>query len=703
MTRLFILISLLVLALCGSAEAMLLNIGTFRNPPAILATEFSSPSGFLTQWDYTAEFSITENADGSFSTSYDPDDDKPDGLTSCYIDPVIDGSGDTGTEAAPYDTFAQAVSGSCAHFIAKGAVYDRTSGFAASYAPTASIIVESWDGNLVYLTRALAAPVWAQESAPNDDVWCTTLPASADPAAVIDFTYAHNGTNVHADSIVYAEEFLPDGETRVPIPFNSAADIAAAQANPGSWTRSTTTICIHTHDSREPDTSVKVLTSENVTNLATGNAITVWFSNVVLMGNNAFAWNAPDENTGRVVAVDSAAGFAGAADDSWDIDDIDTRFVRVQALDTASADGFSYHRNVAATRKNNHLEVDCYSARNGWVDGGINDNGSTTHDLVNIIRLNGLYKANYGPNVADTAGSWALNLGITTMDSNGTTTADVGIQSGTYSTIYPAMSFIKNATSQGGDAISLSKATGGQLIDLGGGSYENGVASGSYILDGTNPYYLAVATVAPDALIGWWDLQNTAWLDIQSGGVDDIFDISPNKANLADGGTRATYNATNALANGFAAMNPGTANNSIYYLASKSTVIREVVMVGAVEDGADTTFDASMRFMSNATGVKRLAGSSGTATLEDAAGDSAGTTVSIDGAAASATMLPTGYSLWRFTLGSDQTDTFRFFGDSSAANVGIQGIISDAFIFNRTLSSDEWNALMGAITDARSL
>src|SRR5699024_1944379 len=84
------------------------------------------------------------------------------------------------------------------------------------------------------------------------------------------------------------------------------------------------------------------------------------------------------------------------------------------------ADGFNYHHGNG--RKNRVIEVDCVGRFNGNRPSPIHsDNGSTMHDGGQIIRVNGAYYRNQGPNVADVNdGTQSWNLGCIGLESRST-------------------------------------------------------------------------------------------------------------------------------------------------------------------------------------------------------------------------------------------------------------------------------------------
>lgn len=89
----------------------------------------------------------------------------------------------------------------------------------------------------------------------------------------------------------------------------------------------------------------------------------------------------------------------------------------------AYRDGFNYHIiNSAPTLA---LEVNCIGRNNGWAGDNIN-NGSTSHDGSTMVRLNGRYYGNNGPNVIDVNdGGQSWNLGTTAYNSTGSGSSKV--------------------------------------------------------------------------------------------------------------------------------------------------------------------------------------------------------------------------------------------------------------------------------------
>ena len=114
--------------------------------------------------------------------------------------------------------------------------------------------------------------------------------------------------------------------------------------------------------------------------------------------------------------------FYGSASENYDAVNIhgcDGYFVNCECAYTRK-DGFNYQRSNG--RNANGVEIDCKGYCCGK-DGGTenNNNGSTQHRGI-VMRINGVYHDNYGPNVADTTDTngetKTLNIRCMAFDSN---------------------------------------------------------------------------------------------------------------------------------------------------------------------------------------------------------------------------------------------------------------------------------------------
>jgi hypothetical protein len=82
-------------------------------------------------------------------------------------------------------------------------------------------------------------------------------------------------------------------------------------------------------------------------------------------------------------------------------------------------DNFNYHEDSTGSLNCNAIEINVKSYGSGSIKkgGAENKNGSSMHDSGNIIRINGEYYGNYGPNVIDTTNGVSLNVCTLAEDS----------------------------------------------------------------------------------------------------------------------------------------------------------------------------------------------------------------------------------------------------------------------------------------------
>jgi hypothetical protein len=178
------------------------------------------------------------------------------------------------------------------------------------------------------------------------------------------------------------------------------ADQAAVTANAGSWAKVGTTIFVRTSDSRAPDSRVLVLKNVNHTSSPIAGK-SVYFEGVELMGgaqpfvkatSGTATFNRCKARYGRLAGFT----FNGATRANF----FDTR------VTGNGADGITYTSTPLA------LEVGVSSCKNGdpTIAAANNHNGSTAHSGATVVRVDGEYLDNQGPNLADVGGgkSWIV-------------------------------------------------------------------------------------------------------------------------------------------------------------------------------------------------------------------------------------------------------------------------------------------------------
>lgn len=196
------------------------------------------------------------------------------------------------------------------------------------------------------------------------------------------------------------------------------ASIAEVGANPGSWYSDGTNVYVRLKDDRVPDNSVRVYVTG-------GNGYVQGTRSVYMEGIKFYGGDNPFDtltaSSSEVMKLyfkncEFKYGIKGdGAANGLNIKG--TKEVILQGCIAAKnqRDGFNYH--VYTSIIPNAIEIDCIAYHNGLNDANDNNNGSTMHDAGNIIRVNGTYFKNKGPNAIDVGGCNAWNVGCVSYDS----------------------------------------------------------------------------------------------------------------------------------------------------------------------------------------------------------------------------------------------------------------------------------------------
>ncbi len=411
------------------------------------------PEGF--RW--TPSFEIYESG-RTYSTNFDIASLKPAGTTKWVAKTGSDSAGD-GSQENPYATLSKAYTMGADIIKIKAGIYNRADGFTANFAPTRSIALISEDGpGKAVITRRETGLSWVQQASPNDNVYLTTR---SSVRTVLDLTYCRSG------------EFLKDGVTGLPKQMTQQTSVANCQANPNSWYQAGSNLYVRTFDGRAPDENIAVLLIENIMAITAVNT-TFYMEGIEMWGDSGARMILGADNTSIFAWKDSASRFCGAStQNGLIISSVSYCYsMNCEISDViGAADGFNYHSdNSVTTTRVKALELNCVSKRCG-VSGQTNNNGTTSHDNCDIIRLNGNYQYSYGPLTADTLGAYSLNMGCTCGNSyvGGVSGQNSAFQVGTAGAIDGVNSkmWLKNCTAVGSN-YSRYQSTGGDLYDLGG-------------------------------------------------------------------------------------------------------------------------------------------------------------------------------------------------------------------------------------------
>ena len=94
---------------------------------------------------------------------------------------------------------------------------------------------------------------------------------------------------------------------------------------------------------------------------------------------------------------------------------LDTKLFEVNVFNIPR-DAFNYHTNIAGTERGTVFEFNCYAENVGVGATVINNNISSAHDGIHIIRVGTKGNKGYGPLIADVNGCYSLNIGVVVND-----------------------------------------------------------------------------------------------------------------------------------------------------------------------------------------------------------------------------------------------------------------------------------------------
>lgn len=430
---------------------MLVTVGKLISRTKIdFLKELLIPDDFAAFW--TPDFKIYEQDDGSFTCTYNPDDDKPTGTTKYIVsDTAFDGTPQTAgddnndgdTHATAYATLAQARVAGATQYIIDG-MFHIDNGFPANWNASSNVAVEGYEGNISLITGADLSGTYELHSGNAfKQVGITGI------ETVIDRSITHDDT-------------LIDGVTGAPTVLVEESSIANVIATAGTWFDDGTDTYVHAADSRSliGDTDLTLISDWSISNHSSD--VVLWFKNIEFWGDRGGRIRPPNTNTSLLVAVKT--GFRYSIDtNNWNIDRINNvRLIACKGSDAKLLDNFNYH-NTSDVVDSFILEWDCESYRSGI---GKNDNCSTGHDGVIIIRGNCRHGVTGGPIVIDVSGTQSLTLNVKASDCLAATgdRDDVGFSVADAGT----KMWMKNCTTNGSMEFDRSAGSGAEIIDLGG-------------------------------------------------------------------------------------------------------------------------------------------------------------------------------------------------------------------------------------------
>jgi hypothetical protein len=189
--------------------------------------------------------------------------------------------------------------------------------------------------------------------------------------------------------------------------YANVADVATVEATAGSWVQAGALVHVHTPDGRAADANVFVSLIQ-YNGDAIGN-ITVYLENLTFQGGiTAFRFTSSlAGQTPKLYAKNCKFQYSTNGN-GVTLTGIDTAILQGCDASANLLDGFNYHAGDGITPR--AIEIDCVGRDNG-VTAADTSNGSSIHDGGSVVRLNGRYYRNKGPNVVDDGALESWNLG----------------------------------------------------------------------------------------------------------------------------------------------------------------------------------------------------------------------------------------------------------------------------------------------------
>ncbi|MBN8410687.1 hypothetical protein [Halomonas litopenaei] len=346
------------------------------------------------------EYDIYYNADGTGSCGIDPYRLKPGVSKTYYVG--YPGASDTNSGLTPTQSLgsiAGALSKSDVDeiVIAPGA-HDRGLASWGSYNMSRSVSIVCRDG--IAKLRGSSPLSWTQNA-----TYANVYEASRDQVAPNDAVRDAKFEDLNGDYKGYVQ----------------VGSVSAVSGFPGSYFSSGSKVYLRTFDDRAPDDDILVFL--RVGSGTNGNGGTIFLENLEFEGLQDLVFRSPagGEKT-NVVAKNckfkyssTTSGISGGAGG------FRTEGVRSFCFDCEAArnykDGFNYHEYGAQFPQ--AFEMNCKGRNNGG-DATPDEvhNGSTMHQGGSIIRINGEYYENKGPNVPDVgANTSSLMVGVSSYNS----------------------------------------------------------------------------------------------------------------------------------------------------------------------------------------------------------------------------------------------------------------------------------------------
>jgi hypothetical protein len=398
--------------------------------PGIGWQEVPIPTGF----DYTPPFRIEQFGARTFRTSYNKESFKVAASVDYYLSPSGNDANDGLSVGSPKKSISALIAAlntsppaGANLFLAPGLYLGSDSINGSNFTFPCNVICQ----NGIAEMSARTIPTWSK-TAGRTNIWQASV-GSAIPST-IDLSDA-------------VDEFGLQKRLRI----FPGGDLDSVDATPGSVAIITSTMYIHTFDSRQPDSDV-LLYGTSLNGLTQTSSVDLYFENIEWKG-----WNI----SASVNAISAAATacfqnckFLYARNSNNLYSNMNASGLAITndcIAGYAWNDGFNFDRG-------NVIHINGLGAWNGYSPSGTSENGSTTHNTVRSIRINCRDLYNKDRNVHDITSTRNWLLGCKTgFAQNGSTNkyANANFVFGRESQTDATLAWLDGCESLGGSASDL--------------------------------------------------------------------------------------------------------------------------------------------------------------------------------------------------------------------------------------------------------
>jgi hypothetical protein len=206
-------------------------------------------------------------------------------------------------------------------------------------------------------------------------------------------------------------------EFGLPLNLDVKGSLSSCQSTPNTYYISANTIYVHLKDDRVPDINVGILKIGTENRISASNSPVYIYNEGLSFIGGGYAYLHSGAFASYLAMnchylYSNGNGFNSATNGAL------TWLQNCIAYRNRN-DGFNYAQGTGITTSKN-IEVNCQGIENGYKESSTSaNNGSSAHNNHTILRVNGSYHGNVGPNVIDVLGSKSLNVGVEAYDSRG--------------------------------------------------------------------------------------------------------------------------------------------------------------------------------------------------------------------------------------------------------------------------------------------